>query len=70
MCGICGIAYDAPVRPDESLLRRANTLITHRGPDDEGYHIDERIGLAMRRLSIIDLSTGHSPSPTRTARCT
>ena len=65
MCGICGIAYDGPQRPDETLLRRANTLITHRGPDDEGYHIDERVGLAMRRLSIIDLSTGHQPISNR-----
>lgn len=35
--------------------------MTHRGPDDEGYHISESIGLGFRRLSIIDLSGGHQP---------
>ncbi|GIK59821.1 MAG: asparagine synthetase B [Ignavibacteriota bacterium] len=35
--------------------------ITHRGPDDEGYHISDSIGLGFRRLSIIDLSGGHQP---------
>jgi asparagine synthase (glutamine-hydrolysing) len=38
-----------------------NDLIVHRGPDDEGYFTHENVGLAMRRLSIIDLSTGHQP---------
>ncbi|NIP26553.1 MAG: asparagine synthetase B, partial [Phycisphaerae bacterium] len=37
-----------------------NTL-THRGPDDEGYYVNAKIGLAMRRLSIIDLAGGHQP---------
>lgn len=35
--------------------------MVHRGPDDEGYHFDEKIALGMRRLSIIDLITGHQP---------
>jgi len=35
--------------------------MTYRGPDDEGYYLHENVGLAMRRLSIIDLSTGHQP---------
>ena len=35
--------------------------IRHRGPDDEGYRIDGRMGLGMRRLSIIDLATGRQP---------
>ena len=35
--------------------------IRHRGPDDEGYHLDGACGIGMRRLSIIDLSTGHQP---------
>lgn len=38
-----------------------NRSMTHRGPDDEGYYIDGSIGLAMRRLSIIDVATGHQP---------
>ena len=35
--------------------------IRHRGPDDDGYHVDGSCGIGMRRLSIIDLSTGHQP---------
>ena len=35
--------------------------IRHRGPDDEGMHVEAGVGLAMRRLSIIDLATGHQP---------
>jgi len=35
--------------------------MTHRGPDDEGYYIEGSVGLGMRRLSIIDLQTGHQP---------
>ncbi len=38
-----------------------NDVIYHRGPDDEGFYIDNKTGLAMRRLSIIDLSGGHQP---------
>lgn len=37
--------------------------IRHRGPDDDGYHIDGRVGIGMRRLSIIDLATGRQPIP-------
>ena len=42
-------------------LRRMNRALTHRGPDDEGYFISTRVALAMRRLSIIDISGGHQP---------
>ncbi len=61
MCGICGVVYKEPGRIDSALLKKANDLIRHRGPDDEGYYADAHAGLAMRRLSIIDLSTGHQP---------
>ncbi|MFC1679883.1 asparagine synthase (glutamine-hydrolyzing) [Elusimicrobiota bacterium] len=61
MCGIVGIVNTEPNGVDESRLRSANGLITHRGPDDEGYYMDDRAGLAMRRLSIIDLNTGQQP---------
>lgn len=44
-----------------SLLRRMADSIRHRGPDDEGYHAAGPVGLGFRRLSIIDLSTGHQP---------
>jgi asparagine synthase (glutamine-hydrolysing) len=62
MCGICGAVNWRPNAPiDKSLLRYMNGLIAHRGPDDEGYYVDEHAGLAMRRLSIIDLVTGNQP---------
>jgi asparagine synthase (glutamine-hydrolysing) len=62
MCGICGIIYRDPQRaPDAQLLQRMNDAIVHRGPDDAGYGVSGPAGLAMRRLSIIDLSTGHQP---------
>lgn len=61
MCGIAGIfSYgDAPVEEEE--LRRMCAAIVHRGPDDDGFYFDARVGLGMRRLSIIDLATGHQP---------
>jgi asparagine synthase (glutamine-hydrolysing) len=59
MCGICGYVSQNGV--DEGILRRMNDTIRYRGPDDEGYYVDATAGLAMRRLSIIDLSTGHQP---------
>ena len=60
MCGIAG--YYWPQRPaDPALVRVMCDLVRHRGPDDEGYHVDGGCALGMRRLSIIDLSTGHQP---------
>jgi asparagine synthase (glutamine-hydrolysing) len=62
MCGIAGIADvtgRAPV--DADGLRRMNDRLFHRGPDDAGYLIERRVGLAMRRLAIIDLNTGQQP---------
>ncbi|MGD2109245.1 MAG: asparagine synthase (glutamine-hydrolyzing) [Phycisphaerae bacterium] len=57
MCGICGyIGLN-----DESLLVQMTEMLTHRGPDDHGYFKDESVGLGHRRLSVIDLSTGHQP---------
>jgi asparagine synthase (glutamine-hydrolysing) len=46
---------------DPGILRAMNASLRHRGPDDEGYRVDGRLGLAMRRLSIIDLAGGHQP---------
>jgi asparagine synthase (glutamine-hydrolysing) len=60
MCGICGIAISEGVVPVDDL-HRMNTLLRHRGPDEEGYHLGSHVGLAHRRLSIIDLSTGQQP---------
>ena len=62
MCGICGIVLFQPGIPvDQSVLKRMNDSIRHRGPDDEGYYQDAQASLAMRRLSIIDLHTGQQP---------
>ncbi|BAZ94696.1 amidotransferase 1, exosortase A system-associated [Thiohalobacter sp. COW1] len=46
---------------DEGLLSRMNELQFHRGPDEGGVHVEPGVGLAHRRLSIIDLSGGHQP---------
>lgn len=61
MCGIHGIfRFDG--RPAESgLLTAMGRITTHRGPDDEGQHLDGPCGIGMRRLSIIDLAGGHQP---------
>ena len=60
MCGICGIAAAAGAVDPERLARMSATLL-HRGPDSEGTHIDGGIGLAARRLAIIDLTGGDQP---------
>jgi asparagine synthase (glutamine-hydrolysing) len=60
MCGICvAVRHREPVDP--ALIRSMCDRITHRGPDSAGYHLAGRIGLGMRRLSIIDLNTGDQP---------
>ncbi len=62
MCGIAGLIYahsDRPVHP--GLLKGMGDAIAHRGPDAEGFWIEPGIGLAHRRLSIIDLEGGDQP---------
>jgi len=62
MCGICGIAKvgnKESIHPP--LISSMCQTIIHRGPDDEGIYIDKNIALGSRRLSIIDLDTGHQP---------
>ena len=62
MCGICGIfIFDNLQRVDRAVLSDMNRQIAHRGPDDDGFFVDGNVGLAMRRLSIIDIRTGHQP---------
>ncbi len=62
MCGICGVFYpDRDRRSNRDLLVAMNQQIVHRGPDDDGFFVEENVGLAMRRLSIIDIQTGHQP---------
>ncbi len=63
MCGICGklnLDFARPIAAE--LLSRMNDTLYHRGPDDGGIHVEGAVGLAARRLAIIDLSTGgHQP---------
>ena len=62
MCGIAGIVgSDRSYVADAAEIRRMCQTIVHRGPDGEGVHVMGRAGLGMRRLSIIDLSTGRQP---------
>src|SRR5262245_56760527 len=64
MCGIVGIATRADRAEIERTLTRMNDTIVHRGPDDSGQLAAAGVGLAMRRLSIIDLARGHQPMHT------
>ncbi len=59
MCGICGIA--SPRGADPARLAAMSATLVHRGPDSDGAWVDGPIGLAARRLSIIDLETGDQP---------
>jgi asparagine synthase (glutamine-hydrolysing) len=62
MCGICGIFHtNRAQRVERDTLAEMNQRIAHRGPDDDGFFVDGNAGLAMRRLSIIDIQTGHQP---------
>ena len=56
MCGICGFNWDNKLK-----LKEMMDLLKHRGPDDEGYYTDFHASIGIRRLSIIDLITGHQP---------
>lgn len=62
MCGIAGILeFGRDTMASASALRNMCHAMTHRGPDDEGFYTDGCLGLGMRRLSIVDLATGHQP---------
>src|SRR3954471_14543897 len=62
MCGICGlVSLDGATTPDPAALAAMNETLVHRGPDSDGSLIDGPAGLAMRRLSIIDLAGGDQP---------
>jgi asparagine synthase (glutamine-hydrolysing) len=71
MCGIAGFADNtresssshmrARLETEFALVHRMCDVIRHRGPDDEGIHVEPGVGLGMRRLSIIDLAGGHQP---------
>ena len=62
MCGIAGFIYkDKKKEAEEKLLKEMLSLIVHRGPDEDGVYINKNVALGMRRLNIIDLSTGSQP---------
>src|ERR1017187_111768 len=60
MCGIAGQLLRER-KAELADIRSMCDQIRYRGPDDDGYHLDGGCGLGMRRLSIIDLNTGHQP---------
>ena len=62
MCGICGIVSDRNTDTvDLKIIQRMNGAMVHRGPDDAGVFKGDNVGLAARRLSIIDVTGGHQP---------
>jgi len=62
VCGICGkLNFDTTKSVSGVLLKSMADAIQHRGPDDEGYYRSGPVGFGFRRLSIIDLNTGHQP---------
>lgn len=62
MCGICGVYEYRDAQPVSStLLRDMCGTIYHRGPDEEGVHLDRNLDIGIRRLSIIDVAGGSQP---------
>lgn len=62
MCGICGIFHrDARRQVEQGALAGMSAQIVHRGPDEDGTYCDSNVGLAIRRLSIIDVQSGQQP---------
>lgn len=64
MCGFIGCVHKEKQNFQEEnrqVFQNMNRLITHRGPDDEGYYMDDHVQFGFRRLSIIDIESGHQP---------
>ena len=62
MCGIAGVInYYEKRDVSKQLLDKMVAALEHRGPDDVGLHLKGNVGLGIRRLSVIDLDTGHQP---------
>ena len=62
MCGFVGFLNDTPdTTKNEAVVRAMAARITHRGPDQEDYYVDDKVSLGFRRLSIIDLAGGSQP---------
>jgi asparagine synthase (glutamine-hydrolysing) len=69
MCGIVGIVNQISRPVEREILEKMNRAILHRGPDEDGFYVNENAGMAMRRLAIIDLAGGQQPmhNPSKTA---
>lgn len=67
MCGITGIT-DTQIENLEDAIQKMTKCIAHRGPDDDGFFVDEKVALGMRRLAIIDLKTGRQPITSKDGR--
>ncbi|MEP6944328.1 MAG: asparagine synthase (glutamine-hydrolyzing) [Acidobacteriota bacterium] len=61
MCGIVGFVNNGGRAAGRDVLEAMNRCIVHRGPDDDGFYVEGSVGLAMRRLAIIDLAGGKQP---------
>jgi asparagine synthase (glutamine-hydrolysing) len=62
VCGITGAAsLSGPVAVDRNTLKKMCNSLVHRGPDDEGLYLDNRVAMGMRRLAIIDVANGQQP---------
>ena len=64
MCGFIGCVHEKPQvyqEAEKQLFQNMNNIITHRGPDDDGYYMDDHVQFGFRRLSIIDIESGHQP---------
>jgi len=62
MCGISGyLNFDAGQKTEINVIKKITDVISHRGPDGEGFFVKDNVALGHRRLSIIDLSTGDQP---------
>ena len=72
MCGFVGFfSNNTNLEYDKKLvLEKMNETIVHRGPDSDGYYIDENVALGFRRLSIIDLAGGDQPQTSKDGRYT
>ena len=64
MSGFIGCVHgNTPIfqEAEKQLFKNMNNMITHRGPDDDGYYMDDHVQFGFRRLSIIDIESGHQP---------
>ncbi|WP_102028490.1 asparagine synthase (glutamine-hydrolyzing) [Salirhabdus sp. Marseille-P4669] len=68
MCGFIGLIRHNSEDVNKQHFEKQNNVITHRGPDDEGYYHNEYISFGFRRLSIIDIESGQQPLPYQNER--